>query len=123
MGNFCCIFGESLTRLYDSRQEVVASAMTRFNLVCKYYCICGLMDAMVGVIRGMGVSVTPTIVSLIGACGLRLVWIATIFQVPRFHSEGMLFASYPISWTVTFAAHLACFFILRRRLQKRGTAF
>ncbi len=121
LGNFCSIFGEWLARIYDTRPEVVASAVTRFHVVCRYYCICGLMDAMVGVIRGMGVSVTPTAVSLLGACGLRLAWIFTVFQLDQFHTEHMLYLSYPISWAITFVAHFACYVYFKRRLTRGAT--
>ncbi len=45
-----------------------------------------MMDVMVGGLRGIGYSVMPMLVSLVGACGLRLLWIATIFQLPQFHT-------------------------------------
>ncbi len=116
LGNFCSFFGSELVRIYDSRPEVVVSGVTRFRLVCRYYCLCGMMDAMVGVIRGLGVSITPTVVSLLGACGLRLVWIFTIFQLSAFHTEFFLFLSYPISWLVTFLAHVGCYVYVRHKL-------
>lgn len=116
LGNFCSVFGPELVTIYDARPEVVVSGVTRFRLVCRYYCLCGMMDGMVGVIRGLGVSITPTIVSLLGACGLRLVWIFTVFQLTEFHTEYFLFLSYPVSWLVTFLAHVVCYFYIRRKL-------
>jgi hypothetical protein len=58
------------------------------------------------------------VVSLLGACALRLLWVFTVFQIPAYHTQEVLFMSYPISWSVTFVAHLACFFTLRRKLPK-----
>ncbi|MBQ9875157.1 MAG: MATE family efflux transporter [Thermoguttaceae bacterium] len=118
LGSFCDQFGSTLMRIYDDRPEVIASGAVRFSLVCRFYFLCGLMDAMVGVIRGMGRSIAPTVVSLLGACGLRLVWIATIFQIPRFHTEFVLFASYPVSWLITFAAHVACYWYFKKQLTR-----
>ncbi len=118
LGNLCSFFAAQLMAIYDDRPEVIISGVTRFNVVCRYYFICGLMDVMSGGIRGMGVSIAPTIVSLIGACGLRLVWIFTIFQVARFHTEYMLFMSYPVSWTITFFAHVGCYMYIRSRLPR-----
>ncbi|MBP5622496.1 MAG: MATE family efflux transporter [Thermoguttaceae bacterium] len=121
LGNFCSVFAPWLVQIYDERPEVIVSGVTRFRLVCRYYCICGMMDAMVGVIRGLGVSITPTVVSLLGACGLRLVWIFTIFQLTEFHTEYFLFLSYPVSWLVTLTAHVVCYvFILRRLFSGRS---
>lgn len=78
-----------------------------------------MMDTIVGSIRGMGYGVTPTIVSMLGACGLRLLWIATIFQLPQYHTPGALFFSYPVSWALTFLAHFLCFLIMRRKFPKQ----
>ena len=93
--------------------------MIRMFMVCCFYCTCGIMDAIVGNIRGMGYAVTPTIVSLLGACGLRIVWILTFFRLPQFHTESMLFISYPITWVVTFTAHLICFSFMRKKYPKK----
>lgn len=118
LGNLCSHFAAQLMAIYDDRPEAIVSGVTRFHIVCRYYFLGGLMDAMAGGIRGMGASVMPTIVSLLGACGLRLVWIFTIFQIPEYHTESMLFMSYPISWTITFIAHIACYMYIRAKLPK-----
>ncbi len=54
--------------------------MVRLKVVSVTYALCGMMDVMVGALRGIGYSIMPMIVSMIGACGLRLVWLATIFS-------------------------------------------
>ncbi len=119
LGNLCCLFGEQLLGIYDPRPEIIGPGMIRLKLVCGFYFSCGLMDCIVGAIRGMGFSVTPTIVSLLGACGLRILWIFTVFAIPQYHTEFMLFLSYPLSWTITFLAHLLCFAIMRRKFPKK----
>lgn len=83
------------------------------------YILCGLMDVIVGSIRGIGYSITPMIVTLLGACAFRVVWIATIFRVPRFHTPETIYWSYPISWALTFLTHLVCLVIMMRRLYRR----
>lgn len=117
-GNLVYFFGEFLLGLYDPRPEIIAPGMIRMSLVCVFYFTCGLMDCISGSIRGMGYAVTPTIVSLLGACGLRILWIFTIFAIPEYHTEFMLFVSYPISWTVTFFVHLICYIFMRRKFPK-----
>jgi len=77
------------------------------------------MDSIVGSIRGMGYSVLPMVVTLLGACGLRLLIIATVFQLPQYHTVDTIYFSYPITWTVTFLAHVVCLAIAFRRLRKR----
>ena len=120
MGNLVCLFGNQLLGIYDPRPEILAPGLTRLRLVCGMYFLCGLMDCIVGNIRGMGYAVAPTVVSLIGACGLRILWIFTVFQIPRFHTDFVLFLSYPISWGITFLAHLVCYIFMRRRYPKKN---
>ncbi len=117
-GNLAYLFGRPLLGIYTDTTDPIADGMLRLSIICTTYFLCGMMDTIVGSIRGMGYGVMPTIVSVIGACGLRIVWIATIFQIPRFHTPEVLFLSYPVTWTVTFLAHLVCFLIARKRFPK-----
>ncbi len=117
LGSLVCLFGEPLLGIYDPRQEILAPGLTRLNIVCGTYFLCGMMDCIVGNIRGMGYAIVPTLVSLMGACGLRILWIATVFQLPQFHTEFMLFLSYPISWGVTFTVHLICYIFMRKKFK------
>lgn len=118
LGNLAYLFGGPLLSIYDPRPEIITPGLTRMSLVCVFYFTCGLMDCIVGAIRGMGYAVAPTIVSLLGACGLRILWIFTIFTIPEYHTEFMLFLSYPLSWAITFIAHFICFIIMRRKFPK-----
>ena len=61
----------------------------------------------------------PMIVSLLGACAFRILWIATIFQIPRFHTVQSIYWSYPISWTLTLLAHVICLTVALRRIYRR----
>ena len=119
LGNLAYIFGKPLLSIYDDRPAVIDAGLTRMMLVCCFYFTCGLMDCIVGNIRGMGYAITPTIVSLIGACGLRILWIFTIFQIPKYNTEFMLFLSYPLTWIVTFLVHLICFYFMRKKFTKK----
>ena len=74
---------------------------------------------MVGALRGIGYSIAPMIISLIGACGLRLLWIATIFQIPQFHNPLIIYLSYPITWIISLVALIICYMWLKRRLEQR----
>lgn len=118
LGNLAYLFGTPLLHIYDQRPDVIAAGLIRMQLVCCLYFSCGLMDCIVGSIRGMGYAVTPTIVSLLGACGLRILWIFTVFRIPKYHTVFMLFLSYPISWLITFIVHLICFLIMRQHFPK-----
>lgn len=119
LGNIALFFGRPLLGLYTTSPAVVEAGMLRMNVICRLYAICGMMDVMVGVLRGLGYSVMPMIVSLIGACGLRLIFIFTLFQMEQFHTITWLYLTYPVSWFITFAAHVVCFLVIRRRLAKK----
>ena len=109
--------GPHLLGVYSSDPEVLNYGMLRLRIICGTYFICGLMDCMVGSLRGLGYSVLPMIVSLTGACGFRILWIFTVFAVYR--SLPMLYLSYPVSWLITAAAHMITFHIIRKKLPKQ----
>ena len=114
LGNLAVFFGHPLASVYaPGEEEVIAHAMLRLKYVCSLYCLCGVMDVMVGALRGLGYSVVPMIVSMVGACGVRLLWVATVFQV--YHTPAVLYLSYPVSWTITAAVHIGFFFCIRKR--------
>lgn len=117
-GNLAVFFGEGLLSIYTKSPEAIAAGMLRLSMICAPYALCGMMDVLVGALRGIGYSVMPMIVSLIGACGLRLLWIATVFQIPEYHTQQTIYTSYPITWTVTMMVHAICFIWARRKIAK-----
>ena len=71
-----------------------------------------------GGLRGLGASTVPMIISVLGVCGIRILWIYTIFQIPQFHTQECLYLSYIISWTITFVAQTIAFILIYKK-QKR----
>ena len=118
LGNLATLFGRELLAIYTTSPAVIDAGLIRMRIVCTTYAVCGMMDVMVGGLRGIGYSVMPMLVSLVGACGLRLVWIATIFQLPQFHTIQMLYWSYPVSWTITVVVHVLCFLWALKRVKR-----
>lgn len=116
MGNGAAYFGKEILGIYSSDKEVIGYGMLRLGIICTSYFLCGAMDTMVGAIRGLGYSVMPMLVSLIGACGLRVVWIMTVFQWE--HSLLSLYISYPISWGITFAVHAVCYVAVSKKVKR-----
>ena len=110
-------FARPLLGIYTSGDASINAGLRRISYVCGTYFLCGIMDVMVGSLRGMGYSITPMIVSLLGACGLRLVWLGTVFQMEQYHTPDTVYLSYPVSWVITVTAHVVCFFICRHRLK------
>lgn len=109
--------GTPLLSIYSSDREVVSYGLLRMSVICTSYCLCGIMDVLVGALRGVGYSFVPMAVSLLGACGLRILWIFTIFQWE--HSLISLYISYPVSWTITSLVHMLCYLIIRRKQTRR----
>lgn len=118
LGLSAVFFGSTLLSIYNPDPEVISHGLRRLSLICSTYFLCGMMDVTCGSIRGLGPSITPTIVSLTGACGLRIVWIYTIFAMNR--SLFTLYLSYPVSWFVTSSAHLVCFCVFYRRWKREA---
>ena len=109
--------GEPLLGIYllgDS--EAIAFGMLRLRYICLPYFILALMDVTVGVLRGMGKPILPTVISMIGSCGIRVAWIFTVFKADP--SPDVLYLSFPLSWSVTFLALLLAYFVAVSRSKK-----
>lgn len=123
LGNLAVFLGDSLLGIYSPSTEVIAAGMARLKIICTVYALCGVMDVLVGALRGIGYSVVPMIVSLIGACGLRLLWVATIFKIPQYHNLTTVYLSYPITWTITLTVHAITFAVAAHKvLQSRNVS-
>ena len=114
LGAVATLLQTELLNIYSDEQPVIEYGALRMNVIATTYFLCGIMDVCSGMMRGLGYSVLPMIVSLTGACGLRVLWIYTIFASHR--TLTVLYISYPVSWAITAAAHLICYWIARRRL-------
>ena len=119
LGNGAFFFGGTLLQLYSDNAEVIHMGLVRMSRIACFYAFCGIMDSLVGTLRGLGYSILPMIVSLIGACGLRILWVATIFQIPKFHTVEVIYTSYPISWSLTAGVLAVSYVIIMRGIRKR----
>ena len=118
MGWAAYLFGKPLLRIYSSDGEVIRYGIMRLSVICTTYCLCGIMDVFVGSLRGLGYSFMPMVVSLLGACGLRILWIFTVFQWHR--SLFNLYISYPVSWFLTGGVHALCYLAVKKKHLKIG---
>ena len=121
-GNLMLLGGKPLLSLYLDDPSaidpltgvtVLEYGIKRLSWMLPLYCLCGLMDVMVGTLRGVGYSIMPMIVSLTGACLFRVVWIMTVFAANP--TLDILYMSYPISWGLTFGVHLLCYLLIARK--------
>ncbi len=120
MGNGAYFMGSHLLNIYSSDPEVIRYGLIRLSFIATTYFLCGAMDVFAGAIRGMGYSVLPMTVSLVGACVFRVIWIFTIFRF--YHTIASLYISYPISWALTALAHFICYMMVRKREFKKAAA-
>lgn len=119
---FCVIYislGDKLIGLYTNSDSVIEAGVTRLTIIALSYVLAGMMDVVVGSLRGLGYSFVPMTVSVIGICALRLVWLATVFQIEQYHTIETIYYTYPLSWIVTLTAHLASFVIIRKIVRKK----
>ena len=117
MSTGICVFGRQLLSLYiPDSPEAVTWGLFRFYNVGSLYFLFGMMDVLTGAIRGMGSSLVPMVICLLGACGLRILWILAVF--PLWRTPGGLYMCYPISWIVTLMALLAAYGIVYRKHAK-----
>lgn len=107
VGAIFYVFRMPLIGLYSSEPEVMAAAASRLTLFAATYFICGIMDVLCGALRGLGNTVAPMIVSVLGACAFRIFWIYCI--LPFNHTLSMLYLSYPVSWIITGGVHALCY--------------
>lgn len=121
MSGLVFLLKEPLLSLYGVKPAAEGSlealamqaALTRFYYVCLPYFLCGLMEVCTGVLRGLGKSFTSTVISLLGACLLRVIWLWTVF--PAYPTLEIVFVSYPVTWVVTI---LAAFIVIQVLLKK-----
>ena len=118
LGGLMVLFGHQLLHIYYPKPDVINKGYERLLVVCGTYFFCGIMDVMVGSIRGLGYSVMPMVVSLIGACGLRILWLKTFFLMARFHRPFYIYITYPVSWIITISAHVICYYIVKKKLDQ-----
>ena len=112
LGGGAYLFGPELLKIYTDDPQVISCGMEILLYTTVTYFLCGWMDLFPGSLRGMGKSIVPMILSVIGTVGTRIVWIFGIF--PRFRSLKILFISYPVSWIITIILQVICFIFVRR---------
>ena len=109
-GGLLCAFGPQLLGIYitDSAEALAYGELRLMYLAIPYF-LCGMMDISTAALRGMGESVIPMIISILGVCGIRVGWVCTIFQIEAFHTPQSLYLSYPISWVIVFVCQMIAF--------------
>ncbi len=118
MGFVMNLFADPLLSLFSTDPEVIALGKVRMSIVCANYFMCGIMNVLAGVLRGIGYSLIPTVISLLGACAVRVLWITFIFD--RNRTLECLYQSFPVSWIITIVALFISFVYAYRKLLRKG---
>lgn len=121
IGGAVTIFREQLLGIYiTDSPEAMQIGVTRIFYTSMPYFVYGFLDSGGGSLRGLGASTTSMLISVLGICGIRLLWIGTVFQIPEYHTPEVLYLSYIISWTLTTIVEYIAFAIVYRRMVRRG---
>lgn len=108
------LFGRPLIAIFNSDPEVIEIGMIRIRTIMPFQLLNMSIDVISGGLRGLGRSLVPTVISLVGICGIRLIWVYTVFRV--YHSLACLVIAYPLSWTVTTAAILIAYYKVQKKV-------
>lgn len=98
--------------------DAIGFAMSRNLVAMLPYGLCGVMEVYAGVQRGLGKGLAPTIITLLGVCIFRVIWVYTAFRAVM--TIEMLFLSYPISWSATAVAHYICYKHSLKTMERRA---
>ena len=121
LGQLVLLFSNPLASLFidpaDPNKDAVLMHCTELlNVLLQTYFLCGVMETLSGWLRGLGYSLMPTLVSVAGICGVRILWIYVFF--PMFPTIMGLYYCYPISWGLTALIFFVMCFIAHRRLKR-----
>lgn len=120
LGGVTLYFGRFLLGLYTSNPDVIDLGMLRIKVMMVAYFTCGIMNVFPGLTRAMGYSILPMLCTLVGACLMRIVWLATFFR--WYPTVIMLFVCYPVTWTIAGLGQVGVFFYARKQIRKEATA-
>lgn len=117
LGTIAILFGKSLLAFYvPGNAEAIAYGYQRLLLLSSTYFLCGIMEVLVGQLRGLGKSLVPMFISILGVCAFRVFWIYSIFAIS--HDWTTLFISYPVSWTLTSLLQFICYIPILKKMPK-----
>ena len=117
LGGLFMLLRHQLAGIYTSEEEVIRVAGERMMVILPFYFVCGVVEVLVGCMRGMNYSVMPTAASFLSVCVYRIVWVFVYFRA--FREPRSLWLSYPISWIINFAIDLVMILLVFRRVFKK----
>jgi Na+-driven multidrug efflux pump len=107
MGLLAVAFRHALLGLFVTAEEAIQYGAIHLTIMGSTYFLCGVMNVFDGTIRGLGYSMLPTIITLVGIVGFRVFWISTVF--PKYHHLAVLLTAFPGSWVVILIIYAATY--------------
>lgn len=112
--------GKPLLSIYiKDAPDAIFYGMHRLSHICVIYFGCGIMEVCVGALRGMGLSISSMVISILGVCGFRVLFTLLIFPLSQFHNLQSLYVSYPISWAICIVADVIIFYFVLHKHKRR----
>ncbi len=110
-------FARPLLGIYiPGDEEAVSYGISRLFYVSVPYFIFGICNVVTGMLNGLGKTFVPMIITVLNICVFRIVWIYTVWQIPKYHTIQMLFAAYPVSWILTLSFMAVYYLVTVRKL-------
>lgn len=117
-GGAILLFGPQLIGIYSTDPQVIAWGVIRNRVLMPLYISCAAMDMFTGILRGMGYSLQPMLLSIFSVCGIRIFWIFVIF--PLMPELWLLYCSYPISWTAAALLEVIFFICQYKKIMAKA---
>ena len=114
IGMTICCFDTELLSIYNPDPEVIRWGVIRLKYLAMLYFLCAIMEVLNGALRGLGHSLIPMIVTMLGACVFRVFWVLCIF--PLHPTMDNLLISYPVSWILVSAVNTIILYRICRRM-------
>ncbi len=125
IGSLCFIFREPLLSIYIDEADkavearIMEAGALRMSIIGALYFLCGIMETLGGMVRGMGRALQPTFVAIFGSCLMRIAWIFTV--CPLFPGNlAVLLLAYPVTWIITITGHSICAILAYKSLKKQN---
>ena len=107
------LFSSAFLSLFTDDAAVIAAGQKRLGIMCWSYCVSAFMDCTIAASRGLGKTIVPTVMVILGSCVFRIIWVYTVFA--HFHTIASLYLLYVCSWTITASAEILYFVSLYRK--------
>jgi len=108
--------GKTLLGIFGVSSIVAELALTRMKYTMCFKCEQSVMDIMAGCLQGYGYTFVPSLCTIVGVCGVRLLWIYTAF--PVYNSLEALMFIYPVTQGIASLCHTGCYVYVRRKIRK-----